>query len=1631
MIRHKFLLYFTLLLGAGLIAAGLLFRSPPPRSAAVAGRPAPGQNRRFAKIPPAPPAGTVIPRPAPAPELGPLVENDPPREFPGAQVLQEVIEPKPDGGFERRRLLRVNGPYPLVRAVEHYVRNGPAGFQREKIEAMLADSVIVARPEESTPEQFHARLANLGFSAGPQYHFSPVVRVFASGPTDLNTVPAALARLHAEAPALTVEPDILHFTQTGPNDYDGRQQWGLEIIGAPAAWNTSTGSNDLIAATIDTGIDLQHPDLQANIWSNPGEISNGRDDDGNGLIDDLHGWNFADNNNDPTDKQGHGTHVAGIIGAVGNNGLGVTGVAWRVKLLALRCGDTSLATSAVIQALDYLSNLKQHGLPIVVVNNSYGSGSSISTQRDSIVRAQQQGILFIAAAGNDARNIDGAQHTFPVGYGVNNIVGVAASNLADGLADYSNWGTNSVLLAAPGSGILSTLPGGKYGVLDGTSMSTPMVTGAAILLKAAQPTLDYTGLRTRLVSMVTPVPALADKVASGGRLNLQQLIAPNTVVPQISWVTPTVNLVAVEDPSFPINLTVHAVQVLNGDEVGTATVLWQQTFGPGTSTFDTAVTPGQTTAHFSLPGLYQVRATATAGQLSVTADKAVAIGTTAISTNGLSARWTFDETSGPALDSSGNGHTATLANNPTRDTGPMGLAALRFNGVSTGAYFNAPASSQVTLAGWIRMETPGNSVFPRLLNFPSYYLFPGRDTTVAAPDANRGTIKFLAHWSDTDGVFYSTPDLVGDGSWYHLAATYDNTAGVRSLPHLYLNGIPLSTAVQAAAVGTAAPTAGTGYMGNNADQTRALNGALADVRIYGRELHPAEIALLVAEPALADMRSWNLVVVSSAPQAAILQLRKSDGRVPGEGQAVIWEQIDGPAAATFGIANGGQVNVAVPTQGSYTVTVGLVEGSARMERRFTLDLPGTAVPPVAPGFVHQPLGRMVATGGTLQLTCEASGSPPLSYQWFKDGQAIPGAISAQLTIGGAQLSDAGQYFATVSNAAGSVTSQTAVVQVLDPPTITTAPIGQTVAQGSQTRLTVVAKGSPPLTYQWRFNGAALAGATNSTLVLDNIGFLQSGTYTVLVSNPVGSVVSPDAVIHVLVPPSILTQPSSKTLVSGSTFSMDVTVQGDPPLTFQWFKNGQPVNGANDPTLRFLVIRASDSGDYRLRVQNIVGEAFTDIITLTILDPPVITQQPVSQSVRQGDGVTLAVTVAGSAPLQYQWSKDYGILTGQTNAQLILNNLQTSDAGGYTVKITNAVGWAISDMAYVGVITPPQILRNPVGGAVAPGGGINLSINPDGPASSFYITWLQNGQPLLASNGAQLQLDNIQPGQTGLYVAEVTSAGGTTFSQPAVVGLIPTARTAGMVTTQPEWQNIHHANGNVYDQFLLTGEAGTFTADPGQIARLSFLDLQGNIVQVELSGAGAATVVLTGATGPSAPTLYQQPGILYMQGIATVILAGAGEDTHLSIYSVGRLNNPGVTRTDITYDGWANVSGLGILGNKLGGLHLGDVLFAASSGPTGIYAPSSTPTGTVVLHDINASREAQPYLFFAAQGQVGIKIAGGDLAQSNGNPVLIAGLAQVVMGAGQGSSGQAAPAQAIRGILVRDGIDVTMVLVSGH
>ena len=321
-----------------------------------------------------------------------------------------------------------------------------------------------------------------------------------------------------------VEPDfIVKATTTVPNDPQLNGMYGLENSGVYSAWDVSTGSSSVVVGVIDSGVDYLHPDLAPNMWRNPGEIAgDGIDNDRNGYRDDVYGYDFINLDGDPMDDAGHGTHVAGTISAAGNNGLGVTGVTWNSKIMALKFlgSNGSGPISAAVSALNYATMMRtRYGINIRITNNSWGGGAYSQAMNDALTASANANMLFVVAAGNAASNND-ATVSYPSGYPQPNIIAVASTTQDDTLSSFSNYGLTSVDIAAPGSGIYSTTRGNTYGTMSGTSMASPHVAGAAALLLGAAPTATYQQIRDALYQGADRLSALQGKVSSGGRLNV-------------------------------------------------------------------------------------------------------------------------------------------------------------------------------------------------------------------------------------------------------------------------------------------------------------------------------------------------------------------------------------------------------------------------------------------------------------------------------------------------------------------------------------------------------------------------------------------------------------------------------------------------------------------------------------------------------------------------------------------------------------------------------------------------------------------------------------------------------------------------------------------------------------------------------------------------------------------------------------------------------------------------------------------------------------------------------------------------------------------------------------------------------
>lgn len=332
-----------------------------------------------------------------------------------------------------------------------------------------------------------------------------------------------------------------HFATSNDTYYTNGSLWGMygdasspaNQFGSQAAeaWTRGkTGSNTVYIGIIDEGYMYTHEDLAANAGTNTGEIANnGIDDDRNGLIDDVYGWDFDGNNNTVFDgvDDDHGTHVAGTIGGVGGNGRGVAGVVWNVKLMSAKfLGSTGGTTVNAIKSVDYFTDLKQRGINIVATNNSWGGGGYSQGLYDAIERANLQGIIFVAAAGNATNNNDAAP-SYPASYLNANIIAVASITSTGGLSSFSNWGATSVDIGAPGSGIWSTVPirsKGKvvsgYASYNGTSMATPHVAGAVALYVSSNPGASVSAVKNAILSSTVPTTSLSNKCVTGGRLNV-------------------------------------------------------------------------------------------------------------------------------------------------------------------------------------------------------------------------------------------------------------------------------------------------------------------------------------------------------------------------------------------------------------------------------------------------------------------------------------------------------------------------------------------------------------------------------------------------------------------------------------------------------------------------------------------------------------------------------------------------------------------------------------------------------------------------------------------------------------------------------------------------------------------------------------------------------------------------------------------------------------------------------------------------------------------------------------------------------------------------------------------------------
>ena len=514
------------------------------------------------------------------------------------------------------RLVSLLFPCVLVIAAVAHAQTHGATPPNRKPQYVSNQLLVRFRPTASATASVRAhRLAGAKLKAS--YPIVPGLQLVQLQPgTDFNQ---ALNSYRTDPNVLYAEPNYIRQPlDSTPNDIYFTDLWNMHNTGqkisfpyptndasngtpgddihALEAWGITTGSSNVVIGLIDTGVDYNHEDLAANMYRNTADCNNnGVDDDGNGYADDCYGIDALDNTSDPMDQVGHGTHVAGIMGAVGNNGIGVTGVNWNVRILTCKfLGFSGGTDDGAIACLNYMATMKDRGVNIVATNNSWGGYGFSQALYDAIDAQRQRGILFVAAAGNSASDNDGTSPLYPSSFSLDNIISVAASTYTDGLAYFSSFGVHTVDIAAPGYRILSTTPDNTYSIYDGTSMATPHVTGVAALLAAQDPTRNWKTIRNLILASGDKNPAFASTVTQS-RLNALSALTCTNRTLAVPTLPASANVLA----SVGQPITISEINVNCGSPAGNP----QVTIAPGGGTV-TLLDDGNTPDQDAADGLY-------------------------------------------------------------------------------------------------------------------------------------------------------------------------------------------------------------------------------------------------------------------------------------------------------------------------------------------------------------------------------------------------------------------------------------------------------------------------------------------------------------------------------------------------------------------------------------------------------------------------------------------------------------------------------------------------------------------------------------------------------------------------------------------------------------------------------------------------------------------------------------------------------------------------------------------------------------------------------------------------------------------------------------------------------------------
>jgi len=731
--------------------------------------------------------------------------------------------------------------------------------------------------------------------------------------------------------------------------------------------------------------------------------------------------------------------------------------------------------------------------------------------------------------------------------------------------------------------------------------------------------------------------------------------------------------------------------------------------------------------------------------------------------------------------------------------------------------------------------TAGTTSSPALAN--------GQTTTVGMPPG----LSFQASWvnraSTIGGIIYGTPTTAGS---YPATITCVSPGNAQLSQNVTIT-ISGTTTPTAPAI-TGQPAAANVVAGNNATFTVTAGGTAPLGYFWSKNNVPltdggnlsgsATATLTVAAVSANDAGNYSVLVSNAVGTATSTAAALTVILPPGitsqpapqtqavGGTANFFVTASGTAPLNYfwlkngaAIANGTKYsgvnasNLTVATltsadAGNYSVIVSNLAGSVTSS--------AAALTVVSsPTITTPPANVAVVAGGNASFTVTAAGSAPLTYQWLKNGSAladggnISGSATASLNLSAVSTNDAAGYSVAISNSLGGVISPAATLTVAIPPAIVTPPASATILAGSNVSFTVTASGTAPLAYQWLKYNVAISGATAATFTLTSVSATDAASYSVTVTNAVGTITSASATLTVWVPPAITSPPANATVAQGNPANFTVSASGTAPLSFQWLKNGVAIPGAISNVLTLAAISTNDVGNYSVVVTNIVGSIASSSATLTVLVPPAIVTPPANTSAVAGSNATFTVTASGSSPLTYQWFKNGVAIAGATSATLTLTDVTTNNAASYSVVVTNAAGSVTSGNAVLAVQLPPAIVTPPANQFGALGSNVVLSVVASGSGPLNY-QWFSSGGALADGGNISGSTSNIltiaalTTNEIGSYFVVVSNAFGTVTSASASVAV----NASPIITTQPAGQFVAVGSNAVFT--VTASGTGPFT-----------------------------------------------------------------------------------------------------------------------------------------------------------------------------------------------------------------------------